>query len=108
MELRDVLAIVDVKNNKEVKNWKDSNNIGDMKEGNIIPKISLLMWSYKFGNNPNRVEAILLAIRAKTKDAVYLKRLMPAAYKQEEFDCGIFMPYGVHIKEGTKFLKNLL
>eukprot|EP00957_Ditylum_brightwellii_P067475 5122003-Ditylum_brightwellii.AAC.1 len=63
MELRDVLAIVDIKNDKEVEKWKEENNTGDMEEGNVVPKFSLFTWNYKFGDNPNRVETTLLAIR---------------------------------------------
>eukprot|EP00957_Ditylum_brightwellii_P139085 10601261-Ditylum_brightwellii.AAC.1 len=33
---------------------------------------------------------------------------MAAGYKQGIFDRGIFIPYGIHIKEGSEFLKNLL
>eukprot|EP00957_Ditylum_brightwellii_P196950 15004705-Ditylum_brightwellii.AAC.1 len=73
MEMRDVLAIVDVQNNKEVEKWKEENNIGNMEEKIVVPKFSLFTWNYKFGDNPDRVETTLLAIRAKRKDAEYLR-----------------------------------
>eukprot|EP00957_Ditylum_brightwellii_P079546 6048491-Ditylum_brightwellii.AAC.1 len=33
---------------------------------------------------------------------------MAAGYKQGIFDRGVFIPYGICIKEGPEFLKNLL
>eukprot|EP00957_Ditylum_brightwellii_P173068 13176018-Ditylum_brightwellii.AAC.1 len=47
-------------------------------------------------------------MRAKHKDTVYLKCLMAAGYEQGFFNRGIFIPYGIQIKEGPGFLKNLL
>eukprot|EP00957_Ditylum_brightwellii_P001004 80199-Ditylum_brightwellii.AAC.1 len=46
MEIRDVLAIVDVKNDKEVEKWKEENNIGDMEEKNVVTKFSLFTGNY--------------------------------------------------------------
>eukprot|EP00957_Ditylum_brightwellii_P064630 4905080-Ditylum_brightwellii.AAC.1 len=67
MEMRGVLAITDIQNNKEVEKWKQENNIGDMEEKNVVPKYSLFTWNYKLGDNLDRVETTLLAIRAKKK-----------------------------------------
>eukprot|EP00957_Ditylum_brightwellii_P013373 1009808-Ditylum_brightwellii.AAC.1 len=69
MEMRDVLVIVDIHNDKEVEKWKEENNIGGIEEKNVVPKFSLFVRNYKFGDNPDRVETTLLTIRAKKKDA---------------------------------------
>eukprot|EP00957_Ditylum_brightwellii_P129639 9889380-Ditylum_brightwellii.AAC.1 len=74
----------------------------------MVLLFSIFMWNYKFGDTPDRVEAVVLAIRSKHKDAVYLNCLMAAAYEQGLFDRGSFIPYGIQIKEGLDFLKNLL
>ena len=62
----------------------------------------------RFGDNSNKVESCILAIRAKCTDTMYLKCLMAAGYKQGIFDRGVFIPHGIQIKEGSEFLKNLL
>eukprot|EP00957_Ditylum_brightwellii_P006958 526807-Ditylum_brightwellii.AAC.1 len=71
---------------REVDKWKMQNLTLLEGDNNLVPKFNMFTWNYKFGNTPKRVEAIILAIRAKRKDIVYLKCLIAAGYAQGIFD----------------------
>eukprot|EP00957_Ditylum_brightwellii_P014583 1098631-Ditylum_brightwellii.AAC.1 len=102
------LAEVKATDDWEVEEWK-SKNPSPLEESNdLLPKFNMFTWNYKLGDASNRMEAIILAIRAKQKDTVYMKCLMAAGYEQGIFDRGVFVSNGIHIKEGPNFLKNLL
>eukprot|EP00957_Ditylum_brightwellii_P188108 14320680-Ditylum_brightwellii.AAC.1 len=47
---------------KEIKEWKANNPAPPMGENHLVPKFDLFTWNYKFGDNPNRVEATILTI----------------------------------------------
>eukprot|EP00957_Ditylum_brightwellii_P211916 15366754-Ditylum_brightwellii.AAC.1 len=61
-ELKLGLAKVKTKDKKEVDNWKVNNSDPTEGDRNVILHFTGFMWSNKFGDNLDRVEAVVLAV----------------------------------------------
>eukprot|EP00978_Attheya_sp_CCMP212_P029034 scaffold101793_cov61-Attheya_sp.AAC.2 len=73
-----------------------------------VPLFNLVPRNCRWGNGKGRIKTMMMNIECAASDTPYLKALLSESCHQETFECGQFIPEGIHLMTNVKTLKVLV